>query len=92
MTESEIVAEMSRGLCTAHKIVTEGCATCAPTLRAIEAVRERFRLHVLRTCSDCAYRMANGSHGHCVHGTLSESRYVNVFEPPPCWCPLRDMP
>lgn len=40
MPLDEILTEMRRGCCTAHKVATEGCTTCAPTMRAIEAVKQ----------------------------------------------------
>lgn len=39
MTLDTIIAEMRRGCCSAHKLAKEGCATCEPTMRAVEAVR-----------------------------------------------------
>lgn len=96
MTLPEILAEMRRGCCSAHKVATEGCATCAPTMRAIEAVRARFSLPVVATCGDCAFRQARIVRGRnasfCGFNDFDAGPVVARTSPPPSTCPLRDRP
>lgn len=87
-TLDDILRALRCGACRTPDAVA-ACKVCREGEAAAEAVRARWALPVLTSCSDCAHRMSNGSHGHCVHEAMTEARPVDVFNVPPAWCPLR---
>lgn len=88
MTVDEAMAlatrALRRGSCSAHKLATEGCATCEASESAIRVLRT---LPVLVSCADCrAFSRRVGTGAHLC--SLAE-RALPAEDVIPEWCPMR---
>jgi hydrogenase maturation factor HypF (carbamoyltransferase family) len=91
MTLDDIITEISRGICSRHRLAHNGCAQCGVRYEAIEAVRVRFALPVIRACGDCVHCVeASDGLNLCHHeDAICNGERFQQHDSPPSWCPLR---